>query len=103
MRIRTDDMVLVISGRDRGKTGKVVKAFPENGRIQVEGVNVVKKHAKASANVRQAGIIEKELPLPVSNVVLICPACNAPGKIGHRILADGSKARICKSCNEIIE
>lgn len=103
MKIRAEDTVLVIQGRDRGKRGKVVKSFPDKGRIQVEGVNVVKKHMKASANVRQAGIIEKELPLPVANVVLVCPSCNEPGRIGRKFLADGSKARVCKSCDEIIE
>ena len=103
MKIRAEDTVLVIRGRDRGKQGKVVKTFAKSARVQVEGVNVVKKHMKASASLRQAGIIEKELPLPVSNVVLICPSCNEPGKIGRKFLADGSKARVCKSCDEIIE
>jgi large subunit ribosomal protein L24 len=103
MKIRPDDTVLVISGRDRGKQGKVVKAFPDKGTIQVEGVNIVKKHMKPSASVRQAGIIEKEIPLSVAKVVLVCPSCNEPGRVGRKFLADGSKARVCKSCNEIIE
>lgn len=103
MKIRAEDTVLVISGRDRGKQGKVVRSIPDKGTIQVEGVNIVKRHTKASASLRQAGIIEKEVPMPVSKVVLICPSCNEPGKIGHKFLADGSKARVCKSCDEIIE
>jgi len=103
MKIRAEDTVLVISGRDRGKQGKVVRSFPDKGTIQVEGVNVVKRHTKASASLRQAGIIEKEVPMPVSKVVLVCPSCNEPGRIGRKFLADGSKARVCKSCNEIIE
>ena len=103
MRIRVEDTVLVVKGRDRGKQGKVVRAFPDTQRVQVEGVNVVKRHTKPSASLRQAGIIDKELPLPVDNVVLICPTCTAPCKVGRRFLADGSKARVCKSCDEIIE
>ena len=103
MKIRADDTVLVVKGRDRGKQGKVVRVYPETGRVQVEGVNVVKRHTKPSANMRQAGIIEKELSLPANNVVLICPACSAPCKMGRRFLADGSKARVCKTCGEIIE
>jgi large subunit ribosomal protein L24 len=103
MKIRAEDTVLVISGRDRGKQGKVVRSFPEDGTVQVEGVNVVKKHMKASASLRQAGIIEKEVPLPVAKVVLVCPSCNEPGKVGRKFLADGSKARVCKSCDEVIE
>ena len=103
MKIRVDDTVLVVKGRDRGKQGKVVRAFPDTGRVQVEGVNVVRRHTKASATVRQAGIIDKELPLRVENVVLVCPTCNAPCKIGRSILADDSKARVCKTCSEVIE
>ena len=103
MKLRAEDNVLVIKGRDRGKQGKVVRSFPEDRTVQVEGVNVVKKHMKASASIRQAGIIEKEVPLPVAKVVLVCPSCNEPGKVGRRFLADGSKARVCKSCDEVIE
>ena len=103
MKIRVDDTVLVVKGRDRGKRGKVVRAYPESGRVQVEGVNVAKRHAKASANLRQAGIIDKELPLRVENVVLVCPTCSQPCRFGRSILADGSKGRICKPCGEIIE
>ena len=105
MKIRVDDTVLVVKGRDRGKQGKVVRAFPESGLVQVEGVNVAKRHTKASASMRQAGIIDKELPVRVDNVVLVCPTCNAPSRVGRSILADGTKARVCKrkTCNEIIE
>ena len=103
MKIRVEDTVLVVKGRDRGKQGKVVRAFTDTQRVQVEGVNIVKRHTKPSASLRQAGIIDKELSLPVQNVVLICPTCTEPCKVGRRFLADGSKARVCKSCNEIIE
>ncbi len=103
MKIRVDDTVLVVKGRDRGKQGKVVRAFPDTQRVQVEGVNVVKRHTKPSASLRQAGIIDKELSFPVDNVVLVCPTCVEPCKVGRRFLADGSKARVCKTCDEIIE
>ena len=103
MKIRVEDTVLVVKGRDRGKQGKVVRSFPDTQRVQVEGVNVVKRHTKPSASLRQAGIIDKELSLPVDNVVLVCPTCVKPCKVGRRFLADGSKARVCKTCDEIIE
>ncbi len=103
MNIRAEDTVLVVKGRDRGKQGKVVRAFPDSGLVQVEGVNVAKRHTKPSASMRQAGIIDKELPLRVENVVLVCPTCNEPCKIGRSVLADGTKARVCKRCSEIIE
>jgi large subunit ribosomal protein L24 len=103
MKLRSGDTVLVVRGRDRGKQGQIQRVFPRGDKVLVEGVNIVKRHTKASANVRQAGIIQKELPMPVSNVVLVCPHSNNPTRVGFRILADGTKARICKDCQEVIE
>ncbi len=103
MNIRRDDNVLVTAGRERGKTGKVRQVLVDDSRVVVEGVNIVKRHMKPrSATARQAGIIEKEAPLHVSNVALLCPKCNKPTRVGHRFLPDGSKVRYCKRCNEQI-
>jgi large subunit ribosomal protein L24 len=103
MRLRTGDSVLVIRGRDRGKQGAVQQVFRQDGKVLVEGVNVVTKHAKATGGVRQAGIIQKELPIQASNLMLVCVHCNEPTRAVYRFLADSSKARICKKCDEVIE
>ena len=104
MSIRRDDTVLVIAGRERGKTGKVRKMLRDEDRVIVEGVNLVKRHMKArSPQVRQAGIIDKEAPVHVSNLALLCPKCNLPTRVGRRFLADGKKVRVCKRCSEVIE
>jgi large subunit ribosomal protein L24 len=103
MRLHSDDTVLVIKGRDRGKQGRIQQVLPKKNRVLVEGVNVVLRHTKATGGVRQAGIIQKEMPIQVSNVVLMCTHCNRPTRIGFRFLADGTKARICKKCQEVIE
>jgi large subunit ribosomal protein L24 len=103
MRLRTNDTVQVIKGRDRGKSGRITKTFPSENKVLVEGVNVVLRHAKATPGVRQAGIIQKELPLQSSNVMLVCTHCTQPTRIGARTLADGTKARVCNRCEEVIE
>lgn len=103
MKIRKNDNVLIIKGKDRGKTGKVRFAYPENNSLMVEGLNMVKKHARASGNVRQAGIIERESPLPVANVMLLCSRCNKPARVGFRILDDGRKVRVCRACGEVVD
>ncbi len=103
MKIRKNDTVLVISGKDKGKKGKVRFAYPRDNKLIVEGVNFVKKHSKAKAQVRQAGIIELEAPIAISNVMLFCDKCNHPARVGYRILQDGRKARVCRSCHEVIE
>jgi len=103
MRIRVDDNVVIIKGRDRGKTGRVQQTIADKQRVLVEGVNVVKRHMKPNPQIRQAGIVQKELSVPVANVMLICPVSNDPTRVGYRRLADGTKARICKDCSEVIE
>ena len=103
MKLRRDDNVLVTKGRDRGKQGRVTQTFPKEGKVIVEGVNVVMRHTKPTGTLRQAGIIQKELPVPAANLVLICTLCNLPTRIGRRILADGTKARVCIGCKEVIE
>ena len=103
MRVRSNDTVLIVKGKDRGKQGRVQKVFTKESKVLVEGVNIVKRHTKATGVARQAGIIQKELPIQSSNVVLICTHCNRPTRLGSRLLADGTKARVCKKCQEVIE
>ena len=103
MNIRKNDTVLVIAGKDRGKKGKVRKALPKKDEVIVEGINMIKRHSRARREARQAGIIELEAPLDVSNVMLICNKCNKPARVGFHFLADGRKARFCRSCGEVID
>jgi large subunit ribosomal protein L24 len=103
MNIRKNDMVLVIAGKDRGKKGKVRFAYPKDGTLIVEGVNFIKKHARATGQVRQAGIIDQESPLHISDVMYLCDKCHKPARIGFRFLEDGKKVRYCKSCKEVID
>jgi len=103
MKIRKNDTVLVITGKDKGKKGKVRYAFPKEKEIIVEGVNMIKRHSRARGAARQAGIIEREAPIHISNVMLLCGKCNKPTRVGFRFLDDGKKARICRACSEIID
>jgi large subunit ribosomal protein L24 len=103
MKIRKNDNVLVITGKDRGKKGKVRFAYPKKQRVIIEGVNFIKKHSKARGAARQAGIIDLEAPLHVSNVMLVCDKCGKPARVGFRTLEDGRKVRFCKACGEVIE
>ena len=103
MKIRKNDTVLVIAGKDKGKKGNVHFVYPKDNRLLVDGVNMVKKHVKARAEVKQAGIIEREATLPISDVMLICNKCSKPARVGFRILEDGKKVRFCRSCQEVID
>jgi large subunit ribosomal protein L24 len=103
MRVKREDNVLVISGKDRGKKGKIRKALPKENRIIIEGVNMIKRHARARGQARQAGIIEREAPIDASDVMLICNKCNKPARVGYRILDDGKKVRVCRICKEVID
>ena len=103
MKIRKNDTVLVIAGKDTGKKGKVRFAYPKKERVLVEGINLIKRHTRARGAVRQAGIIEREEPIHASSVMLLCSRCNHPVRIGFRYLQDGRKVRICRSCGEVID
>lgn len=103
MKIRKNDNVLVIAGKDKGKKGKVRFAYPKENRLIVEGVNFIKKHARASGQVAQAGIIEREAGIDASNVMLVCSKCNRPTRVASRFLGDGKKVRYCRLCNEVID
>ena len=103
MKIRKGDTVLVIGGKDRGKKGKVRLVFPKDERLIVEGINMVKRHSRARGMVRQAGIIEREAPLHISKVMLVCTKCNRLTRVGFRFLEDGKRVRFCRSCQEVID
>ena len=103
LKIRKDDKVMVIAGKEKGKIGTVLKVDREKLKVIVEKVNVVKRHTKPSQNAPQGGIVEKEAPLHISNVMLICSKCAQPTRVGKRVLEDGRKVRFCKKCNEIID
>jgi large subunit ribosomal protein L24 len=100
-KIRSGDTVLVVSGRNKGQQGKVRRNLIAENRVVIEGVNIVKKHIKRG-RARQAGIVEVEAPLHVSNVMLICPKCQQPTRVGVRKDADDSNERYCKKCEETI-
>ena len=101
-RLQRDDEVLVIAGRDKGKRGKVQRVLPDKGKVLIEGVNMVKRHLRAGAEgARQAGIIDKEMPLDASKVVPVCPSCNRPTRVAVKTLDDGSKSRMCKKCEAV--
>ena len=106
--IKTGDTVVVISGKDKGKEGKIQKAFPAKGKIVVEGVAMVKKHQKPRGQGMPGGIIEKEAPIDASNVLVICPKCGKPTRIGH-VFIDGEgkpsrrKRRMCKKCKAVFD
>jgi large subunit ribosomal protein L24 len=98
MKIRKGDRVVVLSGKDRGREGTVVFAYPDKGRVIVEGTNVAKRHQKPTRQMQQGGIIDKEMPIDVSNVAILCSSCGKPTRVGHRFEPDGSKVRICRKC-----
>ena len=102
-RIKRDDLVLVIAGKDRGKQGQVRQVFPRENRLVVQGVNMIKRHMRPRAMGTQAGIIEKEASIHASNVMLICKSCAKPTRATVRVRPDGVKARVCRVCGEDID
>lgn len=102
LHVKKGDTVVVLSGKDKGKQGKIISAMPKAGKVVVEGVNKVKRHSKPSLKVPQGGIITKEMPLHACKVQLVCPACNKPTRIGHKEV-NGKNSRVCKKCGEVIE
>jgi large subunit ribosomal protein L24 len=103
MKIRKNDTVLVITGKDNGKKGKVRLAYPKDNHVIVEGLNMVKRHTKPAGQSRPGGIVEREAPISAASVMYLCSKCNHPSRIGYRFLADGRKVRICRACQEVID
>ncbi|WP_369681998.1 50S ribosomal protein L24 [Malonomonas rubra] len=101
--VKKDDMVKIIAGKEKGKTGKVLRVFPAKGRVVVENLNVIKRHTRPSQLNPEGGIVEKEAALSISNVMLVCSSCNEAARTGIRKLDDGSKARYCKKCNASVD
>lgn len=102
LHVKKGDTVQVLSGKDKGKQGKIISALPKTGKVIVEGINKVKRHSKPSLKVPQGGIISKEMPLLACKVQLVCPACNKPTRIAHKH-TNGKNSRLCKKCGEIID
>lgn len=102
LHVKKGDTVVVLSGKDKGKQGKIISAFPKKRQVIVEDVNKVKRHTKPGLKAPQGGILQKEMPLDVCKVQVICPACNKPTRIAHKIV-DGKNARVCKHCGEVIQ
>ncbi|HKZ45923.1 MAG TPA: 50S ribosomal protein L24 [Thermodesulfobacteriota bacterium] len=102
-KIKKNDQVMIIKGKEKGKTGRVIKVDLLKGRMLIEKLNMVKRHAKPSQKHKQGGIIEKEAPLAVSNVMLICDKCKGPVRVGRKVLDDGKKVRYCKKCGEVLD
>jgi large subunit ribosomal protein L24 len=103
LHLRKGDMVEVIGGKYRGKRGKILKVIRDEARAIVEGVNLVKRHMKASQKNPQGGIVEKPSPLPAARLMVVCARCGEAARIGHRYLEDGTKVRYCKHCGEQME
>ena len=102
MNIKTGDTVIVLSGTSKGKKGKVLEVSPKEGKVIVEGIHIVKKHLKPRKMGDPGGIVSAEGAMYVSKVMVICPHCNKPTRVGHKKFADGSKSRICKRCGETL-
>ena len=98
MSIRKDDMVVVLSGKDKGKQGKVLEVMPKDGKVVVEKINVVSRHTKPRKQGDQGGILKKEAPIYACKVQRVCPKCGKPTRAAHKVQADGKKVRICKKC-----
>lgn len=99
-KIKKNDTVYVLAGKDRGKTGKVFRVMPKNGRALVEGINYVKKHSRKTKADQQGGIVQMESAIHISNIALFCKNCNKPTRVGINVLADGTRSRFCRRCKE---
>jgi len=98
LKIKKGDRVVVLTGKDRGKRGEVMRAMPLERKVIVDGVNVAKKHQKPTRATMQGGIIDKDMPIPAANVAILCPSCGKPTRVGYKLDADGTKIRVCKKC-----
>jgi len=101
--LRKNDQVEVIAGKDKGRVGKILRVLTDKDKVVVERINMIKRHTKPTEMNQQGQIVDKEAPIHISNIQLICPECTKTGRIGKRILEDGTKIRFCKSCGEAID
>ena len=102
LKIRKNDIVVCCAGKDKGKKGKVLTVLPEQNRVLVEGIGFIKRHTRKTREDRQGGIVQKEAPVHISNLMLFCSKCNKAARVGFTLLKDGSKAKVCKKCHEVI-
>ncbi len=103
LHVKKGDTVVILSGKDKGKKGKIIEALPKKGKVVVEGVNKVKRHTKPTQSMPQGGIMVKEAPIHSAKAMLVCPACDKPTRIKKSALTNGKMARTCKKCGEIID
>lgn len=101
--VRKGDTVVVIAGKDRGKSGKVLSVLRHERKVTIEKINIIKRHTKPNQQNRQGGILEREAPIHLSNVMIYCATCQKPVRVGSKTLADGSRVRVCKKCQQLIE
>jgi large subunit ribosomal protein L24 len=102
LHLKKNDTVKVLAGKDKGKTGKVLRVYPARGRAIVQGVNFIKRHARQTRQDQQGGIIQREASINITNLAVVCKGCNRTVRVGRDILKDGSKVRYCKKCNEVL-
>jgi large subunit ribosomal protein L24 len=100
MKLKKGDHVRVISGKDVGKEGDITRVIPDEERVIIDGINVAKRHQRAQGQTMQGGIIDKDMPVHVSNVAIVCSGCDKPTRIGYRFEADGTKVRVCRKCGK---
>ena len=101
--IKKNDQVMVIAGKEKGKAGKILNVMPKKGYVLIEKVNFVKRHTRSGGQNRQGGILEKEAPVHISNLMILCNKCTSPVKVGRKRLEDGKRVRYCKKCGELID
>ncbi|HAP67411.1 MAG TPA: 50S ribosomal protein L24 [Nitrospinae bacterium] len=101
--LKKGDVAVVMTGKSKSKSGRILSVLPSKEKVIIEGINIVKRHMKPSKKYSQGGIIEKEGPIHISNVMLVCPKCNKSTRIGNTVLDDGKKLRTCKKCKEVID
>jgi len=101
--VRKGDTVVVIAGKDRGKSGKVLSVFQRERKVTIEKINIIKRHTKPNQQNRQGGILEREAPIHLSNVMIYCATCQKPVRVGSKTMTDGSRVRMCKKCQQLIE
>lgn len=102
MKLKKDDQVMVMAGKDKGRKGKIEKVFPQSAKVLLPGINLVKKHVRPQGEGKPGGIVDQAKPLPVSNVALWCPKCNQPTRVGYQVDKKGDKHRLCHKCQAII-
>ncbi len=100
MKLRKGDTVMVIAGKDKGREGKIARVLKDANKVIVEGVNTAKRHQRPTGQTMQGGIIDKDMPIAASNVMLMCDKCDGPSRVGYEFDAEGNKARVCRRCGE---